>query len=121
MVDVCLTTLKNLESWDSVKDFVIYDSHNTTGKSENMLVTQSAVHSGKVYLEIMELKNGWYSGKASTYLSPDQAIELGEALVEIGNTVKKANEPDALDVATKEIVDDMSKIVEALKGLSNIK
>ena len=80
-----------------------------------IFVKDSEAFGGSVYFRTVDLM------EHSLYLTPDKAIELGEALVEIGNTVKKANEPDALDVATKEIVDDMFKIVEALKGLSNIK
>lgn len=105
-------TLKNLESWDSVKRFELSCMNPDEAK---ILVKDSEAFGGSVYFRTVALMGH------RLYLSPYQAIELGEALVKIGNTVKKANEPDALDVATKEIVDDMFKIVEALKGLSNIK
>lgn len=202
MVDVCLMTLKNLESWDSVEiknmaytkmlsgnedgifDLDFFYQVSVVGELEgavSVVVVQTctdAVEAVKIYLspdeaialgkvfkkanqEPVEYHNmfssshdlsKWHDGLVTvkvlnnpdylkesmirfvlseqeftgtkytyTSLSKPEAIELGEALVEIGNTVKNANEPDALDVATKEIVDDMFKIVEALKGLSNIK
>lgn len=105
-------TLKNLESWDSVERFELSCMKPDEAK---IFVKDSGAFGGSVYFRTVDLM------EHSLYLSPDQATELGEALVKIGNTAKKASEPDALDVATKEIVDDMFKIVEALKGLSNIK
>lgn len=105
-------TLKNLESWDSVERFELSCSNPESAK---IIAKTSEALGGTVHFRLVNPMGN------IVYLSPDKAIELGEALVKIGNTSKKANEPDALDVATKEIVDDIFKIVEALKGLSNTK
>lgn len=90
MVDVCLMTLKNLESWDSVKTFRHRtEASRVAGLAHEIVLAKSTVYNNTIYLDIKNYKNKVFKEGGYAHLTPDEAVELGEALVEFGKGSRK--------------------------------
>ena len=89
-VEKCLMTLKNLESWGSVKTFRHRtEASRVAGLAHEIVLAKSTVYNNTIYLDIKNYENKVFKEGGYAHLTPDEAVELGEALVEFGKGSRK--------------------------------